>query len=130
MGDYEIGYGRPPKHSRFKKGVCPNPRGRPKKRPLSLPDSVLEVLSATTEYRERGRVKFASRLELATKQHVTAALNGDLGSAAILLKLRSHAEKHGRPGPLIVEIVNSPEATRRTPRADPAEDNTDPMPDY
>ena len=28
--DYEIGYGRPPKHTQFKKGQSGNPEGRPK----------------------------------------------------------------------------------------------------
>jgi hypothetical protein len=28
--DYEVGRGRPPKHSQFKKGVSGNPRGRPR----------------------------------------------------------------------------------------------------
>jgi hypothetical protein len=31
QSDYEAGYGKPPKHSRFKKGVCANPRGRGKR---------------------------------------------------------------------------------------------------
>jgi len=30
MSDYEVGYGRPPKHSRFQKGRSGNPKGRPK----------------------------------------------------------------------------------------------------
>lgn len=29
-GDYEVGYGKPPQHSRFRKGQSGNPRGRPK----------------------------------------------------------------------------------------------------
>ncbi len=29
-GDYDVGYGRPPKHTRFKKGRSGNPKGRPK----------------------------------------------------------------------------------------------------
>ena len=29
-GDYEVGYKKPPKHSRFKKGQSGNPKGRPK----------------------------------------------------------------------------------------------------
>jgi peroxiredoxin family protein len=29
--DYEVGYGRPPKHSQFKKGMSGNSSGRPKK---------------------------------------------------------------------------------------------------
>jgi hypothetical protein len=28
--DYEVGYCKPPKHSRFKRGGCRNPKGRPK----------------------------------------------------------------------------------------------------
>ncbi len=27
--DYEVGYGKPPRHTRFKKGRSGNPRGRP-----------------------------------------------------------------------------------------------------
>jgi hypothetical protein len=114
MSDYEVGYGKPPKHTRFKKGVCPNPRGRGRKRNPGLQDTVLDVLSAKTEYRERGRVKKASRLELTIKQHIAAALESDLGSAAMLLTIRSHAEKQGRLGPLYVNIINSPDAPRRT----------------
>jgi hypothetical protein len=29
-GEYEVGYGKPPKHSRFKKGKSGNPQGRSK----------------------------------------------------------------------------------------------------
>jgi Family of unknown function (DUF5681) len=29
-GDYPVGYGRPPSHTRFRKGVSGNPRGRPR----------------------------------------------------------------------------------------------------
>ena len=30
--DYEVGYGRPPKKTQFKKGQSGNPKGRPKRR--------------------------------------------------------------------------------------------------
>ena len=109
MRDYEIGYGKPPKHSRFKPGVCPNPRGRGKRADFRLSDAVLGVMGATSEFREKGYVKRASRSELAIRRHVAAALNGDLASAALLLKIRRHAEKYGDPGPTIITIVNSPD---------------------
>lgn len=37
-GDYEVGYGKPPKETRFKKGRSGNPRGRPKGARTKTPD--------------------------------------------------------------------------------------------
>jgi hypothetical protein len=39
-----VGYKKPPKKHQFKKGVCPNPTGRPRKR-LSMRDELNEELS-------------------------------------------------------------------------------------
>ena len=36
MSDYEVGYGKPPKHARFKKGFAANPKGRPKRQPPNV----------------------------------------------------------------------------------------------
>ena len=107
MADYEIGYGRPPRHSQFKKGVCANPSGRPRRFNPEIGDVVRSFLSANAQYREKGRTKKTSRLELAIKRHIAAALNGDVGSAAMLLKMRAHGLKFGDTGPLIIQIVNS-----------------------
>jgi hypothetical protein len=109
MRNYEIGYGKPPKHSQFKRGVCPNPRGRGKRADFRLSDAVLNVMGATSEFRDNGLLKRASRSELAIRRHVAAALNGDVASAAFLLKIREHAEKYGEPAPLIINLINSPE---------------------
>jgi Family of unknown function (DUF5681) len=95
MSDYEVGYGKPPKHSRFKKGVSANPKGRPKRKTLAVGEIINNVLNSPAEYRERGRTKKAARLALTLKTHVQRALNGDVRSADILLKLRSHAQKFG-----------------------------------
>jgi hypothetical protein len=64
-------------------------------------------LSADAQYREKGRTRKTSRLELAIKRHVTAALNGDVGSAAMLLKMRAHGLKLGDTGPAVIRIVNA-----------------------
>jgi hypothetical protein len=62
MIDYEIGYGKPPKHTRFKKGVCPNPRGRRKGKELPVKEIMNSVLNAPVEFRDQGKLKRASRL--------------------------------------------------------------------
>jgi hypothetical protein len=85
----------PPKHSRFKKGVSGNPKGRPPKRRKRqlVGEIVSEVQNTPTAYREGGRTKLASRLELMLKKLVNSALEGDARSAEVLFKLRAKASK-------------------------------------
>ena len=42
--DYPVGYGKPPKEHQFKRGVCPNPGGIPRKR-SSMKDDLVEELN-------------------------------------------------------------------------------------
>ena len=86
----------PPKHSRFKKGVSGNPRGRPPKRRERqlVGEIVSEVQNTPTAHREGGRTKRASRLELALKKLVNSALEGDARSAADLFAHRAQAERN------------------------------------
>jgi hypothetical protein len=84
----------PPKHSQFKKGVSGNPKGRPKRKGLVLGDIISKVQNTSTEYREGGRTKRASRLELILKKLVNGALEGDARSAEELFTLRAKASKN------------------------------------
>ena len=93
MSDYDVGYGKPPKHAQFKKGVCPNPHGRGKRRDLTVAEILNKVLNAKTEFRERGKLKKASRIELSIRRFAALATKGDVASAAWLLKMRAHAKK-------------------------------------
>jgi hypothetical protein len=91
------GRGNPPKHSRFKKGVSGNLAGRPpnrKRKALLVSNIISKVLNALTAYREGGRTKRASRLELALKKLVNSALEGDVKSTDLLFKLRAIAENN------------------------------------
>jgi hypothetical protein len=86
----------PPEHSRFKKGVSGNPKGRPpkvRKRQL-VGEIVSEVQNTSTAYREGGRTKLASRLELVLKKLVNSALEGDARSAADLFAHRAQAQNN------------------------------------
>ena len=51
--DYEVGYGKPPRHTRFKKGeASANPLGRPRK---NLAASLVEGLNKKVVVTENGR---------------------------------------------------------------------------
>ena len=95
MSDDDVGYGKPPKHSRFKPGNNANPKGRPKREPSVIAEIIDNVLSALAEYHERGRIKRARRRELTIKTHVKLALGGDLKSIETLLMLRVNAQISG-----------------------------------
>jgi Family of unknown function (DUF5681) len=95
----------PPKHSRFKKGVSGNPKGRPPKRRERqlVGEIVSKVQNTPTAYREGGRTKRASRLVLILKKLVNAALVGDPKSADDLFTLRTQAERNN--GAKIEKII-------------------------
>ena len=68
--DYEVGRGKPPVHSRFKKGQSGNPRGpRPKNLPALLVDALNEeVVVTSTESAERSPSARRSSLRWSTNR--------------------------------------------------------------
>jgi len=73
----DVGYGKPPRRTRFRKGVSGNPKGRPKgARNLA---TVLErTLKERVVINENGVRRVVSKLEAAVKQLVNKAASGDL----------------------------------------------------
>jgi hypothetical protein len=68
---------------------------------------------AKTDFRERGKLKKASRIELSIRRFAALATKGDVASAAWLLKIRAHAKKYGDTGPTIIRVAGGfPEAFR------------------
>jgi Family of unknown function (DUF5681) len=108
MGDYEVGRGKPPKHSRFKPGNNANPKGRPKRKPTpeAIAGVIDTVLNGVAEYRERGQSKKAKRRVLTIKTHIKLALGGNLKSIEALLLLREHALTSGDTGVHRLEITD------------------------
>jgi hypothetical protein len=83
---YEVGRGRPPKHSQFKPGNNANPRGRPKgARNIAtiLKDELDQRMPATIG----GRTTKLQKRELLIKQLVQAGLKGDFKSLVMLIRL-------------------------------------------
>lgn len=84
--DYEVGYGRPPKHSQFKPGNNANPKGRPKGA-KSFSTIVVEELSQQVAAKIGGRtVKIDVRRAL-VKQAIQKGLAGDFRALMALAKM-------------------------------------------
>lgn len=84
--DYEVGYGRPPKHSRFRKGESGNPKGRPKGA-KSFRTEFLEELGETIQVREDGRTRRISKQRAAIKQLMAKAIKGDARAVTALFTM-------------------------------------------
>jgi Family of unknown function (DUF5681) len=104
MSDYEIGYKKPPRHSRFAPGNRANPHGRGKRKRRTEAEIVYEVMNGLAEFREGGKSKRAPRIEIMIKRYGAAALRGDVSAAETLLKIRASFEKHPAIEPVVLRL--------------------------
>lgn len=100
--DYEVGYGKPPKATRFKPGQSGNPKGAKKK--VAIDDvriMVEDVLAEPVTLREGGREIKVSRLEAMLRTQRLKALQGDSKAVKAMFRLSqkggkfSHAKQRG-----------------------------------
>ena len=84
--DYPVGYGRPPKRTRFKKGASGNPKGRPKGT-KNLKTDLFEELQELVSLREGGRDQRVSKQRAMVKRVVARALEGNDRPAETIFKL-------------------------------------------
>ena len=75
--EYEVGYGKPPKHSQFKPGQSGNPKGRSKKT-RNFKTDLQEELNTPVTVTEGGHSMTISRQQALIKRTVEKALKGDL----------------------------------------------------
>lgn len=82
--DYEVGYGKPPAHTQFKKGKSGNPRGRPKGS-ISLAKRMQQELGEKVTISENGRQRTVTKFVAASKQIINRAVQGDAVYMRMLL---------------------------------------------
>ena len=93
--DYEVGYGKPPKRTRFKKGQSGNPKGRPKKT-KDLEKLFDLELSQTLQIRERGQMRTITKRQAIVKGLVHSALQGDHRALKLVVGfMKSHHDIDG-----------------------------------
>ena len=85
-GDYEVGYGKPPKSGQIKKGERRNPKGRPKGS-KNLKTDLLDELGEMMRVREGGRERRISKQRALIKTQVARALNGNDRAASKVIDL-------------------------------------------
>lgn len=84
--DYEVGYGRPPKHRRFRKGQSGNPKGR-RKGSRALKTDLDEALKAKLSITVGGKKRSGTTQALAMYALAVKAATGDLKGARLLADL-------------------------------------------
>lgn len=116
--DYEVGYGKPPKHTRFKPGESGNPRGRPKK--SKNVDALLEKeLDAIVTLQEGGQPIQITKREAIIKQFVNLAIKGNAKPLQMML---AHLDKTRQPEPFVPSEADDAEILRSFGRAGAAWD--------
>lgn len=88
---YEVGYGRPPLHSRFEPGRSGNPKGRPKGS-TGVSGVIAKALTERVTVTEGGRRRSITKLEAAVKQMANKAAGGDQRAAKLIIELLHQSE--------------------------------------
>ena len=83
---YDVGFGKPPEHTRFKPGQSGNPKGRPKGS-LNLASALNRALKEKVVVVENGRRKSLTKLDVAIKGLVNRAVTGDAKAMQQMLAL-------------------------------------------
>lgn len=88
-----VGYGKPPKGTRFKPGKSGNPKGRPKGA-KNIDTLMAEELAAPVKIREQGVEMIVSKAHAFIKMMLANAINGDMRAGSAILAW--HTQKAAR----------------------------------
>jgi hypothetical protein len=94
--DYDVGYGKPPRHSRFQKGQSGNPQGRPSGS-KNLSTLLSEALNEPVIVTENGKRRKISKRRAVITQLVNQSAKGDWRAAKILLDILHDLEARTEP---------------------------------
>ena len=87
---YAVGFGRPPKHTKFKPGQSGNPKGRsPQSR--NFKTMVNKVLGEQVEIREGRKIRRMPKIEALFRTTMSRAFKGDPKAMASLIVMMKHS---------------------------------------
>jgi hypothetical protein len=102
--NYEVGYGKPPRHTRFPKGRSGNPAGRPRGK-KNLATLLSDALDQKIIVVESGRRKKISKREAIVTQLVNKSASADLKATQILLAMLRDVETRADSGGADIESL-------------------------
>ena len=94
--EYEVGYGKPPRHTRFTKGQSGNPRGRPPGA-KNLKTLLSEALNETVIVTENGGSRKVTKRQAIITQLVNRSATADFRAIKILLDIVRDIERQTEP---------------------------------
>ena len=106
-GEYKVGRGKPPLHSRFKRGQSGNPRG-PRPRPKNLPALLVAALNEPVVASADGDSRQITKREAVIAQLVDMSAGADLRAMKMLIDMLKEIEERAGTAPL-------PKASALTP---------------
>jgi Family of unknown function (DUF5681) len=95
-GDYEVGYGKPPRDTRFPKGQSGNPRGRPPGA-KNLKTLLSEALNEPVIVTENGGRRKVTKRQAIVTQLVNRSATADFRAIKILLDIVRDIERQTEP---------------------------------
>jgi hypothetical protein len=94
--DYDVGYRKPPRHTRFAKGQSGNPRGRPPGA-KNLKTLLSEALNETVIVSENGGRRKVTKRQAIITQLVNRSATADFRAIKILLDIVRDIERQTEP---------------------------------
>ena len=95
--DHDAGYGKPPRHSRFKKGQSGNPKGRPRGS-RNFSTDLKATLEEPTRVTHHGKAQTVSTQHAALMRLREKALGGEVRALDSLIGLRPALQRRRRDG--------------------------------
>lgn len=96
--NYEVGYKRPPKETRWKKGQSGNPANRRPVQALGALEAIDRLLLRPIEVVEKGETKRVTSLEVILRQLWQNELAGSQRALSVLLKYEAIARENEKRG--------------------------------